>query len=81
MSDDTFKSGVLKEKSLVRHKKLQYTSLLTHSTKIPIYHRRIAASDESQLILNHSSSGFVYLFLVNWTDGDISVTLIVSMHG
>ena len=50
-------------------------SLFSHSIKIPICHRKIAAADESQLTLSHSSSGFVYLVLINWTDGDISVTL------
>lgn len=36
--------------------------------KIKTHHCWIATSDESQIILSHSSSGFVSLLLINWID-------------
>lgn len=36
---------------------------------------------QSELMWSHSSSGCVHLCLIDWTDGDISVTLRLFPHG
>lgn len=64
-----------KKPGLVQLGRWNDVSLFSHSIKIPMCHRRTATTDESQATLSYSSSGFVYLCLINWTDGDISVIL------